>query len=114
MSRLEQQLALQLQAAGLRFSREVGGLVPGRRYRVDFLVEDRVVVECEGGLFRDRRSGRRGPGHTSTKQILRDLEKANELQLAGWPVMRVAAPHIRLGQALAWIEKALARGVSAS
>lgn len=99
-------MATQLRVAGIPYDREVSGLVPGRRYRVDFFVSPNIVVECQGGLFRSRRTGRRGAGHTSTAQMLRDMEKSNELTCAGYQVLHVAAPHVRDGRALRWVERA--------
>lgn len=110
-SRLERDLAVQLRAVGIEFDREVSGLVPGRKYRVDFLVPPDVVVECQGGLFRSKRTGRRGVGHTSVAQMLRDLEKANELTCSGYRVLQVAANHIQDGRALRWVERAVGRDV---
>jgi len=107
-SALERDLAMQIRLARLPSPQREYGFLSGRRFRADFaFVDHRLLVEVEGGLFRSRHTGRRGAGHTSTAKILRDMEKSNLAQLAGWRLLRVAAPHIRNGQALAWIEEAL-------
>lgn len=63
---------------------EVEGLVPGRKFRVDFLFRQaRVVVEVDGGVF-----ARGNSGHSSPSGILRDMEKANLLQVNGFRVLR--------------------------
>jgi len=107
-SALERDLATQIRVARLPTPQREYVFLSGRRFRADFaFVDHSLIVEVEGGVFRSRRTGRRGVGHTSTAQILRDMEKSNLAQLAGWRFLRVAAPHIRSGQALAWIEEAL-------
>lgn len=108
-SRLESDLDAQLHGLGVRYEREVSGLVPGRRYRVDFLVRPDLVVECQGGLFASRRTGRRGVGHTSVAKMLSDMERANELVCAGYRVLQVSRKHVDDGRALEWIERALGR-----
>lgn len=109
MSRLEEAMALQLEAAGLPFEREYRA-VPGRRFRLDFAwPEQRVGLEVEGGLFVQRRTGKRGIGHTSTAALLRDCEKHSELAVAGWRLIRATAPTVRNGQALRWVQDALGK-----
>ena len=108
MSRLEDQLATQIRAAGLPEPEREARVVPGRRYRADFAwPAHRLVVEVEGGIFRRGRKGP-DPGHASPGGILRDIEKASAYATHGYRLVRVAAPHIRDGRALGWIEAALA------
>lgn len=106
-SRLETDLAVQLRGARIPHEREVPGLVPSRRYRVDFLVRPDLVVECQGGLFASRRTGRRGIGHTSTAKMLSDMARRNDLVCAGYRVLEVSRKHVDDGRALAWIERAM-------
>lgn len=116
MSRLEDQLALQIRAAKLpEPMREYVG-IPGRRFRFDFAWPEKALpyrlpddpspaplaVEVQGGIFTRNRTG-----HSSGSGLLRDYEKNNLAVLAGWRVLYVAAPHIRSGEALAWIKEAL-------
>jgi len=72
-----------------------------RRWRVDFAwAEARVAVEVEGGIWSNGRHVR-GSGFEA------DCEKYNELALAGWLLIRVTSKHIRGGEAVAWLERAL-------
>lgn len=74
-----------------------------RRFRADWrIVDTRILIEFEGGLFHKSKMG-----HSSVTGILRDMEKANLCALAGWIVIRVAPNHVVSGQALLWIEHAL-------
>jgi very-short-patch-repair endonuclease len=83
-------------------------LVPGRKFRSDFVWRDaRVVVEVEGGIFGNVR-GR----HATGAGMTRDAKKYNALALEGWTVLRVTPPQIRSGLALKWIERALCEPAS--
>jgi hypothetical protein len=99
-SELEAELALQLRAKRIPFEREVT-LIPGRRFRVDFLLPGRVAVEVEGGSWNQGRHTR-GAGFASL------CEKHNEHELQGVLLLHVTGEQVRDGQALAWIERALA------
>lgn len=83
---------------GLRKRLEKEGL---RDWRFDFAWPERqLAVEVDGGVWN---SGRhvRGTGYTS------DCEKCNEAVLCGWWLLRVTSAHVRSGQALRWITRAL-------
>jgi len=105
-SGLEDLFALQATALGL-----ADGMVreyrfhPSRRWRFDFAWPDHMLaVEVEGGVWVQGRHNR-GAG------FLADMEKYNEAAIRGWRVLRVAGKHIRGGEAMAWLERALkARG----
>lgn len=86
--------------AGIGFSPEVGGLVPGRRFRADFYHPAGIVVEWDGIMGRD-------PSHMSVSGVMRDQERANLMQLNGLVVIRVNAATARAGKAQQWIEAAL-------
>lgn len=74
-----------------------------RRFRADWRVVDaKVLIEYEGGLFMAGKGG-----HSSVKGILRDVEKGNLCAIAGWIVIRVCPNHIDSGEALVWIEAAI-------
>jgi len=68
---------------------------PTRNWRVDWAWPDaRLALEVEGGLFGLGKPcpvcGRRKvAGHTSIQRLKDDLEKYNELALAGWRLVRV-------------------------
>ena len=49
----------------------------------------------------------KGGAHALPTNILRDYEKANELNLAGWLVLIVTPEQVKSGAALELIERAL-------
>lgn len=100
-SELETELAFQLKAKRIPFEREVT-CVPGRRWRVDFLLPGRIAVEVEGGSWTQGR-------HTRGKGFESLCEKHNEHELQGILLLHVTGDQVRDGQALAWIETALQR-----
>lgn len=100
-SRLEDRFALQVMASGLPMPDREVRLIPGRRFRSDFVWPDaRIVVEVDGGIW----SGGR---HTTGAGYTRDAEKNNLLTLAGWRVFHVTRGHIRSGQAVEWLRQAM-------
>lgn len=77
--------------------------LPERQYRSDWhVIGTNVLIDYEGGLFS---KGKRG--HSSVGGILRDIEKTNCAQLHGFILIRVAPNHVKSGQALLWVEKAI-------
>jgi very-short-patch-repair endonuclease len=77
-------------------------LVPGRKFRADFVFpEQEVIVEIDGGLFgfrfynkkTDRYEKRRG-GHSSVSGQLKDMERSNLLAAHGWRVIRFTPQHL--------------------
>lgn len=61
-------------------------LKPARNFRADYCwPEAMLIVEKNGGIFRGGKGGgfARG-GHSMGFGVLRDMEKANLAQLAGW------------------------------
>lgn len=100
-TKLEDALAFQIKAAGLPIPEREWRFHPTRRWRFDFAWPgDKLAVEVEGGVFVQGRHSR-GVG------MLADMEKYASAVLMGWRVLRVAAPHIKSGEALQWIEGAL-------
>ena len=74
---------------------------PTRLWRVDFAwVVPRLAVEVEGGIYR-------GGGHTSVGGLKRDIEKANELTLHGWRLLRFHGDQVKSGEAVETIRRAL-------
>lgn len=74
-----------------------------RRWRADFAwPEHKLLLEVDGGGYINGRHSR-GAGMAA------DCEKANEALLAGWRMLRVTPAHIRSGEAIAWIQRALDR-----
>jgi len=104
-SELEAKLAQQMDLIGLpepahehRFA-----LALGRQWRFDFAWPDHMLaVEVEGGVWSQGR-------HTRGSGFIEDCTKYNNAALLGWTVLRVTADHIDSGEALAWIEDALAK-----
>ena len=101
-SKLEAALALQIRAAKIEgFQREVV-FHPTRKWRLDFYHPlAKLAVEVEGGIWVKG-------GHSTGVGITRDTEKGNEALLMGIRVLRVTGDQIRTGQALEWIQRALA------
>ena len=101
-SRLEAEFALQLRAFGVTPSMQEYRPLPTRMYRCDFVWPDqKVAVEIEGGIWMGKGA------HSGGTAILRDIEKSNELQLAGWTLIRIADKHLKNGQAISWTKRAL-------
>ena len=103
-STLEIDLWTQLQLAGLTADAQTEyQALPGRRYRWDVgWASQRLLVEVQGGIWAKG-------GHSSGVGLTRDIEKLNSAVLAGWRVLAVTACHIKSGQALIWIQEALAQ-----
>lgn len=73
-----------------------------RRFRFDFAWPSRMVaVEVEGGVWTGGRHNR-GSGY------IKDCEKYNLAALAGWKVLRFTGEHMKSGEALGWLQRALA------
>ncbi len=74
---------------------------PTRGWRLDYAWPDaRVAVEVQGGLF----SGGR---HTRGAALVREYEKLNAAQLAGWVVLLVTTDDVKDGSAFAIVTRAL-------
>jgi hypothetical protein len=96
-------LAFHLKAAGIPFDREYR-FHPTRRWRFDFRVgaeSAKVAVEVQGGVW----SGGR---HATGSGITGDCEKFSVAASLGWRVMPVTPAQVKSGDALHWIERALA------
>lgn len=76
---------------------------PTRKWRMDLAWPDlKVAVEYQGGIFSRQAS------HSSAANIMRDQEKANEAQLHGWLLIYANAKTVSTGQAVDWVNRALA------
>lgn len=101
-SALEEALAAQLAAARVPAAEREHRFAPPRRWRFDFAwPAAKVAVEVEGGLYTLGR-------HVRPAGYAADCEKYNEAQLRGWRVLRVTEQHIRGGDAVSWVRRALA------
>ena len=100
MSKGEERLAAQLRDAGVAFERELM-LIPGRRFRFDFLViGTNLIVEVEGGTW----SGGR---HTTGAGFKSDCWKYNKALELGYRVLRYTTDMVTKGEALAQIVEVL-------
>jgi len=99
LSRPEDELSFQLDAVGITYEREYK-FCPGRRWRADFYIKPLILVEVEGGVWVKGRHTR-GAGYTM------DAEKYNEAQILQFMVLRFVPEHIRSGEALRTIERAI-------
>lgn len=60
--------------------------MPGRQFRFDYAwPEALVAVEIQGGIYNNKVGG-----HTSTKGVMRDMQKFNTAQLLGWNVLLIS------------------------
>lgn len=102
VSATEDRLSFQLRAAGIEHEREYHA-IPARRYRWDFaLVEARVLIEVQGGIWmRDR------TGHTTGKGVRRDCEKANLAALHGWRTLFFTSDMVESGEAVRVIDEVI-------
>lgn len=100
-SDLEETLAMYMRAVGIPEPLREYRFDPKRRWRADFAwPELMLLVEVEGGQWTNGR-------HTRGAGFEADCEKYNEAALFGWRVLRVTSTHIKTGEALAWIVRAL-------
>lgn len=94
-------LETHLRAVGIAFEREFR-FHPVRKWRFDFAFPaQKVAVEVQGGVFVGGRHAR-GTGITS------DCEKFSVAAGMGWRVLPVTPAQVKSGDALEWIERALA------
>lgn len=92
----EEALAAQLHAAGVPFEREQE-LIPGRKFRFDFLLSDTdLIVEVEGGTWV-------GSRHTTGAGFAKDCEKYNLALEHGYRVLRYTTKMVTDGSAVAQI-----------
>lgn len=108
-SKLEAEFILQLRAYQLMDGCELEfRFDPVRRWRFDFAwPEERLAVELQGGIWQGK------SGHNTGKGLLRDMEKGNAAQAAGWSVLHFAAEHLADRSAVMMVSEMLAerRGV---
>ena len=74
-----------------------------RRWRVDIAnTTAKLAVEVEGFAL-----GAQPGRHQRIAGFMADIEKYNELTILGWRLIRCTSKHVKNGQALTWIERAL-------
>ncbi len=95
----EETLALQLTALKIPFEREVTGLYPPRKWRVDFLLrEQKIVIEVEGGIWSNGRH-QRGTGFEE------DCNKYNSLAIMGYKVLRFSSGQVKKGEVVEFLKR---------
>lgn len=100
-SALEETLALQLRAVGIRAPIRELKFHPTRKWRFDFAWPERwLAVEIDGGTWVNGR-------HNRPQGMKADAEKMNAAVLAGWRVLRFTREHVKSGEAVNLIEEAL-------
>ena len=99
---LELALLQQIRAAKLPEPERQFRFHPTRRWRADFAwhLGLNVILEVDGGTW----SGGR---HTRGSGYAADCEKVNEAAILGYAVLRVTGDHIKSGQAIGWLQRAL-------
>lgn len=101
MSELEETLAAHIRYAGLPQPEREYRFHKTRRWRFDMAYPSRkLAIEVEGGTWIN---GRHNRGSGSIK----DMDKYNAAALDGWRVLRFSGNHIKSGDALMTIEKAV-------
>lgn len=94
----ESTLANQLRALKIGFEQEFK-FHPKRKWRADFhLVEKRILIEVEGGIWSNGR-------HTRGKGYIGDMEKYNAAVVMGYQVLRFSTEQVKSGLAVRQIEK---------
>lgn len=79
-------------------------VVPGRRFRFDFVFEpQKVAVEVDGGQWIPG-----GGRHQRGSSVARDAEKMNLAQLEGYRVFRFTTSQIKDGSCIRVLKEALA------
>ncbi len=75
---------------------------PVRRWRFDASWPAHMVaLECDGGAFT-------GGRHVRGAGVRADCVKFSTAAAMGWRVLRILPEHVKSGEALAWVERALA------
>jgi hypothetical protein len=106
---LEDLLLAQIREEGLPEPEREVCLIPGRKFRFDFVWRKKwgydmipgLTVEVQGGTWVKG-------GHSSGIGIQKDCEKTILAQLEGWKVFPVTSNQIKDRSAIEWIKKGLA------
>lgn len=101
MSALEDEMLAQIRLAGLPEPEREVLLVPGRRFRADFLWrERRLWLDVQGGQW--------VAGHHSRgSSVEGDAEKISLATIAGWRPLIATTSMVKSGKALELVERAL-------
>ena len=100
-SKLEKELLIQIRCFKLEQPEVEFKFHHSRKWRSDFAwPEKKILVEVEGGHYSNGR-------HVRGKGYSNDCEKYNEASLLGFTLIRVTSDHIKSGQAIEWISRAI-------
>lgn len=81
-------------------------LLETRKFTVDFVWrKQRIAVEIDGGLWMQNQVGRGGGAHSRPANIIRDMEKSNLVQRAGYRFFRFTTTQVMNGEALEFIQE---------
>lgn len=97
--KLEDELAFQLDACGIKYEREYKA-IPDRRFRYDFKIGN-LLIEVQGGVYQYN------PSHTSASGIRRDCEKVDLAVANGYKILLFTSDMITSGWALRMIEEVM-------
>lgn len=79
-------------------------LVVGRKFEVDFVWrKQKIVVEIDGGVWMQSGHGPGGGAHSRPANIIRDMEKSNLVQAAGFRFFRFTPDQVENYNALEFI-----------
>jgi len=92
LSEGEETLALHLRANKIEFEREAA-LIPGRKWRVDFLIKPSLVIEVHGAIWKKG-------AHSTGTGLERDYRKINAHVLAGYSVLQYSTAMVIRGEAI--------------
>lgn len=96
-------MATQLNLNGLGGYQREQHILPGRRFRFDFVWwDERVALEVHGVYGNKSR-------HRTSTGFQRDRAKMNLAQLDGWLVLEAGTDHVKSGEFLEWVREALAK-----
>jgi hypothetical protein len=101
---------LLLEAHGLPAPVTEWVFAPPRKWRADYAwVDQKVIVEKQGGVYRGgRRGGTKLGGHSSVQGLRRDWEKATAAQLAGFLYLQFTPQQLDSGEVLPTLTRILA------
>jgi len=100
---------LLLKAHGLPLPQTEFVFLPDRKFRADYCwPEAMVIVERQGGLFFKGAKAGRG-AHALPTNIIRDYEKSNLAQLAGYVYLQFTPRELESGSALPTLKILLGR-----
>jgi hypothetical protein len=109
VSALETRLANQIRLAGLPEPQREYRFDPARRWRFDFAWPHlKLAAEVEGGIWLSHDDPQqRSSRHTTGSGFEADCDKYNAAVVQGWRVLRFTPSHVRSGDALVTLSRAL-------